>query len=273
MSVTGFLRWRALCGASLASMSLALLGAPPQASARGGASFQPFYEFKIVFSGKGSYNRSVTNTESPAVLKEEASWRWNTIYPDVLIPTVASSPLTGSGFPAFGLGQEADGTWSITNTGSEGEDCSHSGTLGLPKDADGTGGGGVTVKRPVGTKGVIFIMSALQTYETTSGAGNGVLACEPEDWWHEIIESFAGVGTKHTAAGVPNVSPLTAKIQLAPSELKHGSVSKHVSEGPAEMVASDCGSGNGIVCQQTYTWSGTVTFTKHKFKKGKGPGG
>ncbi|MGD0453653.1 MAG: hypothetical protein ABSB69_08640 [Solirubrobacteraceae bacterium] len=251
-----------------------MLGSPPAASARGGVSFQPFFEYKIVFTGKGSYNRSVTNSESPEVLKEEASWTWNTIYPDVLVPTVASSPLSGSGFPAFGLGQEADGKWSITNTGSEGEDCSHSGTLGLPKQGDGSGGGGVTVKRPAGgSKGVIFIMNALDTYETTSGAGNGALACEPEDWWHDIIESFAGVGTKHTEAGLPEVRPLTAKIQLAPSELKHGSVTKHVSVGPSETVPSDCGSGSGITCTQAYTWSGTVTFTKHKFKKGKGPAG
>jgi len=268
MNVVGFLRRHAVCGASIALMSLALLGSAPQASAKsGGVSFQSFYEYKVVFDGKGSYTRTLS-TEGGELLKEEASWRWNTIYPQVLIPTVASSPLLGSGFPAYGLGQEADGTWSITNTGSEDEDCSHSGTLGLPKEDHGTGGGGVTVKRPAGgSKGVIFIVEALDTYETTSGAGNGALACEPEDWWHDIIESFAGVGYKHTDPDLPDVKPLTAKIQLSPSELKHATVTKHVSVGAAEMVPSDCGSGGGVTCQQDYTWSGSVKFTKHKFKK------
>jgi hypothetical protein len=269
MDVIGSLRGRAACGAALGLMSLAMLVTPPQASARGGGvSFQPFYEYKVVFDGKGSYTRSVSD-EGGGLLKEEASWNWNTVYPEVLIPTTASSPLAGSGFPAFGLGQLADGNWTITNTGSEDEDCSHSGTLGLPKDGDGTGGGAVTVKRPAGgSKGVIFIVEALTAYETTSGAGNGVLACEPEDWWHDIIESFAGVGYKHTDADLPDVHPLTAKIQLAPSDLKHGGVTKHVSVSAAEMVDSDCGSGNGVTCQQDFTWSGSVTFTKKKFKKG-----
>ncbi len=93
-------------------------------------------------------------------------------------------------------------------------------------------------------------MLALEGYETTSGAGNGALACDPESYWHDIIESFAGVGYKHANPGQPDVKPLTAKIQLAPSELRHASVTKHVSIGPAEMIASDCGSGGGITCQQ-----------------------
>jgi hypothetical protein len=266
MSTFGFPRWCAACSASLVLMSLAVLGSPPQASGKGsGVSFQPFYEYKIVFNGKGSYTRSVSD-EGGGLLKEEASWTWNTIYPEVLIPTTASSPLAAAGFPAYGVGQLGDGTWTITNTGSEGEDCSNSGTLGLPKQGEGTGGGGVTVKRPgVGlSKGVIFNMDALESYETTSGAGNGDLACDPEDYWHDIIESFAGVGYKHTDPGLPDVHPLTAKIQLSPSELKHASVTKHVSVGAAEMVPSDCGSGGGVTCQQDYTWSGSVKFIKHK---------
>jgi hypothetical protein len=276
MSMVGLRRGRAVCGVSLLLVSLLALGCASQASAARAraTAFQPFYEFKVVFTGKGSYKRSVTNSESPAVLNEEASWKWNTIYPEVLIPTLASSPLVGSSFPAYGLGQDADGSWSITNTGAEEEDCSHSGTLGLPKGGGAFGGGEVTVKRPAGpTKGVIFNMYALDAYETTSGAGDGALACEPEDYWHDIIENFAGVGTKHATAGLPDVHPLTAKIQLLPSELKRASVTKHVSIGAAEMVPSDCGSGGGITCQQDYTWSGSVTFVKHKFKLGKSPGG
>jgi len=275
MGTVGVRRRRVVCGVSLLLVSLSVLGFASQASARGRtAAFQPFYEFKVVFDGKGSYKRTVTNSETPAVLREEASWKWNTIYPDVLIPTLASSPLVGSSFPAYGLGQSADGDWTITNTGAEEEDCSHSGTLGLPKEGGAFGGGEVTVKRPAGgSKGVIFNMYALNAYETTSGAGDGVLACEPEDYWHDIIESFAGVGAKHATAGLPSVHPLTAKIQLSPSELKRASVTKHVSVGAAEMVPSDCGSGGGITCQQEYTWSGSVTFVKHKFKLGKSPGG
>jgi len=269
MDVIRFLRRCAGCGASLVLVTTAALGSAAPASASRGVSFQPFYEFTIAFRGQGSYAR--TNTaEGGSTLKEEASWSWNTVYPYVLIPTTASSPLASAGFPAVGLGQEGDGKWTITNTGSENENCSNSGTLGLPKQAGGGGGGAVTVKRPAGSlsRGVIFNMTALDHYETTSGEGNGVLPCDPEDFWHGTIESFAGVGYKHTDPSLPDVHPLTAKIQLSPSDLKHGSVTKHVSVGPSEMIPSDCGSGGGETCQQSYTWSGTVRFTKHKFKKG-----
>ncbi len=266
MGVIGLRRRRSVCGALLVSMSLAVLGSSLLAATAGALSFQPFYEYAVTFSGKGSYHRTLTS-EGGGMLKEEASWTWTTRYPEVLIPTKASSPLEASGFPAYGLGQDGDGNWSITNTGSEDEDCSNSGTLGLPKSADGAGGGSVTVKRPAGGKGVIFNIIALEGYETTSGAGDGVLACDPENYWHDIIESFAGVGYKHTDPGLPDVHPLTAKIQLSPSDLKHGSVTKQVSMGPAEEVSSDCGSGGGNTCQQEYTWSGSVKFVKHKFKK------
>ena len=267
MGVIGLQRRRAACGAALLSMSLAAAGSSLVTASAGAVSFQPFYEYAISFSGKGSYNRTLS-AEGGSTLKEEASWTWTTRYPDVLIPTKASSPLEASGFPAYGLGQEGDGTWSITNTGSEDEDCSNSGTLGLPKGAGGAGGGSVTVKRPAGgSKGVIFNIVALEGYETTSGGGDGALACDPESYWHDIIESFAGVGYKHTDPDLPDVKPLTAKIQFSPSELKHATVTKHVSVGAAEMVPSDCGSGGGVTCQQDYTWSGSVKFTKHKFKK------
>jgi len=32
------------------------------------------------------------------------------------------------------------------------------------------------------------------------------------------------------------------------------------------MDSSDCRSGGGVTCQQDYTWSGSVKFSKHKFK-------
>jgi hypothetical protein len=252
------------CLATLAA-SASLLLVPQASQASGGISFQPFYEFTVAFSGHGSYTRTVSS-EGGGTLSEEASFKWQSVYAHVLVPTTRSSPLAGASFPAIGLGQEASGNWEITNTGAGEEDCSNSGTLGLPKDApDGGGGGALTVKRPAGgAKGVIFNMYALSEYETTSGAGDGVLPCDPESWWHSIIEGFAGVGFKHSQAGLPDVKALTAKITLAPSDLKHASVKKSVSVGPAEMVSSDCGSANGTTCKQDYTWSGVVTFTKHK---------
>ena len=108
-------------------------------------------------------------------------------------------------------------------------------------------------------------MYALSGHETTSGAGNNVLPCDPESYWGQIIEGFVGPGVKHTDSDLPDVHPLTAKIQLSPAELKHATVTRQVSIGAAEMVSSDCSSGDGSTCQQDYTWSGAVKFTKHKF--------
>ncbi len=261
---------RVACGASLVFLCVALSANPAQASASGGgAALQGFFEYTVSFAGKGSYNRSLTNSESQAALREEASWTWNSVYPHVLIPTTSSIQLASFGFPAIGLGQEGSGKWTITNTGSVNEDCSNSGTLGLKRDALGGGGGSIKVHRVAGghSRGVVFNLIALEGYETTSGAGNNVLPCDPEDWWAGIIEGFASPGLKHTSSTLPDVRPLSTTVTLTPSDLKHGTVTKNVSIGPAEMVSSDCGSGGGITCQQAYTWSGAVRFTKHKFKK------
>ena len=247
---------------SLAALTALLLILCAQA---GAVSFQSFYQYTIAFSGKGTYTRTVTG-EGGGTLAEEASWSWNTVYPYVLIPQRASSPLLSSGFPAIGLGQEGKGTWKITNTGSSGEDCSNSGTLGLPKGSVGGGGGGLKVHRRAGGHGLVFNLIALSGYETTSGAGNGVLPCDPTDWWQEIIRGFVSPGLKHTGAGLPEVQPLSSTITLTPGDLKHGTVTRHVSIGAAEMVSTDCGSGGGVTCKQDYTWSGSVHFTKHKFK-------
>jgi hypothetical protein len=50
-------------------------------------------------------------------------------------------------------------------------------------------------------------------------------------------------------------------------------VTKQVSVGASEMIPTDCGSGDGNTCQQDYTWSGSVRFIKHKFKKSSSPAG
>jgi hypothetical protein len=113
---------------------------------------------------------------------------------------------------------------------------------------------------------VLFNLVALGEYTTATGAGNGVLPCDPEDFWHDWVVSFTGVGFKHASSGLPDVSPLSATVKLTPSELKHATVSKSVSISAAEKVPTDCGSGNGSTCTQSYTWSGNVRFTKHKFK-------
>jgi hypothetical protein len=232
----------------------------------GAFAFQPFYEFTISFVGKGSYTRSVTEESGPSDLEEEASWKWDTVIPHVLIPTKASSPLLSAGFPAIGLGQDGSGSWKIVLTGDESEDCSHSGALGLETNALGGGGGSVKVHRPGHGSGVIFDLIAVNGFKTTSGGGDGVSACEPENWWQSTIRGFAGVGSNHTGSSLPDVQPLTAKLTVSPSELKHGSFTRSVSIGPSEEVPSDCGSGDGSFCKQSYTWSGTVKFTKHKFK-------
>lgn len=258
------MRLRRRLGWSVVSVTvLSVLVLCAQAAA---LSFQPYFEYTISFVGKGTYTRSVTEESGPSDLQEEASWKWDSVYPHVLVPSKRSSPLESAGFPAIGLGQDASGSWKITLTGDESEDCSHSGTLGLKSNPLGGGGGAVTVHRPATGSGLIFDLVAVEELATTSGGGDGVSACEPENWWQSIINGFAGVGDKHASAGLPDVHPLTAKLTVSPSELKHGSFTRNVSVGPSEQVSDDCGSGDGSTCKQDYTWSGTVKFTKHKFK-------
>jgi hypothetical protein len=261
------------CAVTLLAGGAGLL--PATASAKASSprniSFQPFFEYTVSFVGSGSYSVKEV-AEGANTLTASASFKWKTVYPNVLVPTTSSSPLEASGFPAYGLGQDGSGTWKISNEGSEDEDCSQAGDLGLPSGMGGSGGGGaVKVHRSgIGAgKGVVFELVALSEYETTSGALSGPLPCETTSFWHDWVTSFTGVGFKHVHEGLKDVQPLSAKVKLAPSELKHGTVTKHVSIGEAEEVPSDCGSGGGETCTQSYTWSGSIRFTKHKFKTAK----
>ena len=256
-----------VAGAGAATLALALcVPALSVASApTRNLSFQPFYEYTVSFVGSGSYSVQEAS-EGPGKLTVNANFEWKSVYPNVLVPTTASSPLESAGFPAYGLGQEGSGSWKIVNTGSEGEDCSNNGALGLPSDGFG-GGGGLKVHRSgIGAgKGIVFELIALSEYETTSGAASGPLPCETTSFWHDWVESFTGAGFKHVHEGLKDVAPLSAKVKLSPSELKKGTVTKHVSISESEQVPSDCGSGDGSTCTQTYTWSGSIRFTKHKF--------
>jgi hypothetical protein len=259
-------------GASAAVTAALALCAPALSTAASAPArnlaFQPFFEYTVSFVGSGSYSVK-EQSEGASTLTVDASFKWKSVYPNVLVPTTSSSPLEASGFPAYGLGQEGSGDWKIVNTGSEDEDCSNSGALGLPSgNFGGGGGGGVKVHRSgIGAgKGVVFELIALSEYGTTSGGASGPLPCETTSFWHDWVESFTGAGFKHVHEGLKDVAPLSAKVKLAPSELKKGVVTKSVSISASEQVPSDCGSGDGSTCTQTYTWSGSIRFTKHKFK-------
>lgn len=251
----------------LATMLCVPAGATANQGRPHNVAFQPYFEYTVAFDGSGSY--SVTEgSEGGGKLTVDANFEWKSVYPNVLVPTTSSSPLDPAGFPAYGLGQDGSGSWKITNTGSEDEDCSNSGALGLPSGGvGGGGGGGVKVHRSgIGAgKGVVFELIALSEYETTSGAESGPLACETTSFWHNWVEGFTGAGFKHVHEGLKDVQPLSAKVKLSPSEMKHGVVTKHVSISESEQVPSDCGSGDGSTCSQSYTWSGSIRFTKHKF--------
>ncbi len=258
--------------ALLATASLLLSAGiwTPAASAartRARTAVQPFFDYTLSFTGSGTY--SVTGHDGGATLTVNASFAWKSVYPNVLVPTAAGNQLGSVGFTAYGPGQEGSGKWKITNTGSDGQDCNNEGALGLMGQLGGEGGGGeAKVRRPGpgAGGGVVLELQALTEFATTSGSGNGALACDPSSFWREWVTSFTGVGHDHSAAGLHDVQPLTTTLKLAPRDLRHGTVTKHVAIGAAEQVPSSCGDGSGTSCSQSYTWSGSVRFTKHRFK-------
>jgi hypothetical protein len=238
----------------------------PSATSSAAVPVQPYYEFTVSFVGSGSYSVTENGGSGGGTLTVHSTFKWQTAIQHVLIPTRASTPLAANQYPAYGLGQDASGDWTITNTGSQGEDCSNSGTLGLPPGPLGISGGNAKVHRtpPGVASGVVFNLVALSGFATKSGGGDGALPCYPMDFWHDWVINFSGVGTKHADANTPDATPLSATVTLHPSDLVHGTITKHVSIDVGEQIPSDCGSGNGTSCQQSYTWSGTVRFVKHK---------
>jgi hypothetical protein len=249
---------------TLAVLILSALAALPTAaaSAKGSAGLQPFYTFSVTFQGSGTYAQTYTDMEGQTSTIN-ASFNWATPYENVLIPRVASP--TKVGYPAFKHGAVATGTWQITSSNGD-DSCQGSGTLGR---VGVPGGGGVvtdgdlTLKRVSG--GLQVLAGEGEGFSTAAGGGDGSSACHPKDFWHDIVLSAAHVGNDLT----DGVQPLTGITKITPKDLKKASFVKSVGTIANELPDQDCGTGDGITCTQTYSWTGKVTFIKHKLKTAK----
>ncbi len=238
----------------IAALSVfALPGVATAKSSSGG--LQTFYLFKAVFTGSGTYTRTLT-TDGDDSSKIDASFGWTTTYKNVFIPRVHAKPSVG--YPGYGAQSKASGAWQITQTG--GDACTGNGGFGR---VHGVADGGLTLKRVSG--GLRMFASAFSTLAPVGGVGDGVSACAPKDFWHDVVLSGGGVGND-----LPDgIEPVTGIGKITPSDLRKASFTKNVLLPVDEAPNSDCGSGGGNVCTQSYSWTGKVTFTKTKIKSKK----
>ncbi|WP_026910619.1 hypothetical protein [Patulibacter minatonensis] len=244
--------------------ALALAAVPSTASAASGSQrtsgtgFDTAATYTVTFQGSGSYARNQSTTDG-ASGTTTSTFRWTSVYRNVLIPARANRSTVG--FPATTKGSGATGDWKITSHQPDGtDDCEGDGSLGR-LGVPGGGGGTVTDGgvRLVRTKagGVQVLAQATNGFSTLTGGGDGSSACHPKDFWHDVILSGAGVGQAEESA-----EPLTGFTKVTDAELRRRSFTKTVLLPVDEAPPGDCGSGDGTTCTQTYAWTGKVTFDR-----------
>ena len=226
----------------------------PAASAAPG--LQPFFSYSAVFTGSGTFTIASSQADGSGSSTTRASFKWSTAYKNIFIPQVKNTQLIG--YPAVGAKSTASGQWSINVTNSDpGGNCTGNGDLGRP--AGGFGNGGIKLQR-TGKKNIAFQANALSGYTSLSGTGDGSVACQPKDFWHDDVLT-AGVGQNEN----DGLEPLTGLASITPKDLKGASFTKQVVLPDGEAPPGDCGTTPGIVtCTQSYSWTGSVKFTKKK---------
>jgi hypothetical protein len=230
------------------ALALGLAVGASAAAARG-VSFK-ISTYKVTYEGSGSY--SVKQSDGPSHLDNTADFHWKVKYLLVFInqkghQVAAISTNSSSG----------GGGWTINSDNGGGEVCTHSGGLKLNKMGSILG-----VVQKTSGKVIMHLIPGANDFATTNG-GSGSDACSTSDYWHDWVGNFSHVGTSEES-----IDPLTAFVTLSKKELGFGkvvvNVSNHTLAAPSLTVVSNCGSGNGASCTQSYDWKGTVTFVKKR---------
>ena len=76
------------------------------------------------------------------------------------------------------------------------------------------------------------------------------------DFWQDWVIDFGHAGLDNDGV------TMTATFTLTKQDLAQGKVIVPVEAPAAEIPDTDCGSGNGTVCNQSYGWTGTVTLQR-----------
>ena len=211
----------------------------------------PISTYKVTYDGSGTY--SVKQSDGPSHGEISATFHWKVTYLLSFI-RVAGHQVAGL---VNGANSSGGGDWSIASDNGGGDVCSRSGGLRLGPY------GMISGRVQRSGKVAMQLVPANSDFVTLNGS-SGSTACDTTDFWHDWVVSFSKVGN----GDLGTVDPLTAFVTLSKRELGFGkvvvNVSNHTLAEPSLTVGSDCGSGNGASCTQSFDWRGTVTFVKTK---------
>jgi len=231
----------------IGALALGIGVAAAPAAARG----VPFRisSYNVTYEGSGSYG--VKQVDGPSHAEITARFHWKVHYLLTFIDQKGHQLAAATSKPSSGAGD-----WSIASDNGGGDTCSKTGRLSLNKF------GTISGRVQPGGKVIMRLVPGNADFKTLEGS-SGSSACDTTDFWHDWVLSFSKVGN-----GSETVDPLTAFATLSKKDLTFGkvvvNVSNHTLAEPSLTVASDCGSGHGASCTQSYDWKGSVTFKKVK---------
>ena len=216
--------------------------------------------WRVTFEGSASYQETTTDTGN---VSEDISGgiQWTTTFRDLLVDPFKRFRPPGD-FPATAFASAVNATGSFTTTVNGGTPC--------------TGAGGLTAMLgsltavndnpvPVVTSTLhqdgsadVTVQSVGKVLESPLGAQDcsDINGPAVSDFWTDWVLGFGHAGLDNDGV------TMTATLTLSKSDLAQGKVIVAVAAPAAEIPDTDCGSGNGVVCTQSYGWTGMVTFQR-----------
>jgi hypothetical protein len=209
---------------------------------------------RVTFQGAASYQ--MTLVDDGPVEQVQGGVRWTTVFDEVVV-----NPLKGlhvkvpgdlpTSWMANPNSSFSDGSFDVQVFGST--PCHGSG--GLHRDPSFPPILSVTLHSDGSADFTVQAVSTVVEYPLGADDCSDIGGTETSDFWQDWVTGFAH-------AGLDSNSTLTYAFTLSKEQLAQGKVIVIAQAPPDEVPPTDCGSGDGAVCTQSYGWTGTVTLQR-----------
>jgi len=219
---------------------------------------------QVVFSGTSTFD--VTLTDSDGGETVQSSFQWSTTYDHLLLNPFGHRRIP-TDFPsaAFASDGTSNGTFTVHVGG--GTPCDGTGGLtgflGKPQATTTPQEALAVVSATLHPDGSadLIVPAAGKVDESPAGAQDcgDINGPDVSDFWPDWVTAFGHAGLDNAlGSGVT----LTTDVTLTAEQLAQGKVVANVQAAPDEIPSTDCGSGDGTTCTESYGWTGTVTITR-----------
>ncbi|HLK10763.1 MAG TPA: hypothetical protein VKW76_05245 [Candidatus Binatia bacterium] len=210
---------------------------------------------RVTFQGAASY-QATDSDNGQTVEQVQGGLHWTTIFDDVLVNPLKGFHLKLPGdFPTSWLvnphTSSSDGSFDVQVFGST--PCQ--GTGGL--EGDRTFPATLNVVLHSDGSADFTVQAVSKVVENPLGAQDcsDINGSQPSDFWQDWVTGFGH-------AGLDSGTTLTYAFTLTKELLAQGKIIVNAQAPAGEVPSTDCGSGDGVVCTQSYGWTGTVTLQR-----------